>query len=95
MSSFEDMCNLIDTVELYGFDNHQWIKKIIRNINYLGFYTYTSQPGDEYISQMYASANHRLINDVAGSINIIRKQRAYIRGYSICAKIWLIILLIR
>ena len=60
-----DFYDFYDLYELTG--KFEWIKQIVIQYNKLGFYTVASQPGK--------------ISIIDKHNNIVRKQRAYIRGY--------------
>lgn len=70
-------------IEVFLYEGPEWIRSIICEYNNLGFFTYTSQPGDEYLNPMYKSTYHRFHERCNKNIigYALRKQRAYIRGY--------------
>lgn len=87
MNNFFDLCKHMadklssDSSILYELTDD--IRKIICKYNRLGFLTYTSQPGSEYKSIMYKSEYHRYRERTPDNVlcPVIRKQRAYVRGY--------------
>ena len=87
--TFEDACQQIYKVELYELRGEsEWIKEILYQLNKLGFLTITSQPGSENPTCMYKSLFHLKNRNTDGMImsddsnyRVVRKQRAYIRGY--------------
>ncbi len=86
-SPFEDLCesvNKINFVELFG--KNEWIKVIILDLNMMGFYTYTSQPGqisnNVIVFKTKYDRKHNIDeNIISNNNNFCRKQRAYVRGY--------------
>jgi hypothetical protein len=72
-------------VILYELTFLKWIFDIIIEYNRLGFFTFTSQPGKIHNNIMYKSEYHRHKERTKDNIlcSVVRKQRAYIRGYMI------------
>jgi hypothetical protein len=84
---FEDLCSSIKNVDLIELTGEKlWIKDIILDLNKMGFYTLTSQPG-EIINNFttFKTAYDRKYNveeNIISNTDVYcRKQRAYIRGY--------------
>lgn len=87
-TNFEKLCESVKNVnfvELVG--NNEWIKDIILDLNKMGFYTYTSQPGrisgNAVVFKTKYDRKHNIEENIISNCDdkFCRKQRAYIRGY--------------
>lgn len=89
MDDFYNLCKnnaeklASDRTILYELSNLDWIASTIIEYNELGFLTFASQPGSVYDDIMYKSEYHRVKDPRNENIlrSVIRKQRAYVRGY--------------
>lgn len=87
MKTFEEICvhaaDQLKNDRTILYEMPDWMADIMCEYNRLGFLTHVSQPGREYDSTMYKSTYHRYRDRDPKNIldTVIRKQRAYVRGY--------------
>lgn len=85
--TFDGLCditadNVLKPDVLYELGGDlEWIKLIIYKYNKLKFLTWTSQPGSSGDSKIYKTCYDRKYKLNNNTLNCIRLQRAFIRGY--------------
>lgn len=77
------------------YEHHKMMSAVLHTFNRLGFWTYTSQPGKIYKSQVFKTLFDRKYKNTEFLVDCTRKQRALVRGYAtkelathICETLW-------